>query len=96
MFHLFKLLRNTEFRKWSRRKKIAGIAILILVVVLIALMPDMAVFAGVFDVSMLDILITFLGLQLLLYSDQILAFASLAYDATSRRIGKIMGRAKSD
>ena len=94
MPYLFKLLRHPEFRNWSRRKKVTAIVILALVVAIITLNPDMAVFAGVLDVSILDVLITFLGIQLVLYSDQILASASLAYATASRRAAKLMNREK--
>lgn len=94
MFYFFKLLRHADFRNWSRRKKIAGIVTLVLIMALIASNPDMAVFAGVLDVSVLDVFITFIGIQLLLYSDQIWAFGSLAYATVSRRLGKFARRAK--
>ena len=92
MFSLLKMLRSSEWRRWPRWKKVLGIAIVVLVALTIMFNPDMIVFAGVFDVSILDILITFLGIQLLLYSDQIKAFATMAYGTASRRLANARNR----
>lgn len=86
MFWLFRILRSNEWRGWPRWRKALGIAILILLILLL-INPDFAVFAGLLDISLLDILITFLGIQLLLYSHQIKALAHLAYGAVARRFG---------
>ncbi len=95
MLSLLKILRSSEWRRWPRWKKALGIAIVVLVVLMIAFNPDMIVFAGVFDVSILDVLITFLGIQLLLYSDQIKAFATVAYDRVSRIVASSKDRRKA-
>lgn len=94
MFFSLKRLRASEWRGWPRWKKALGIAIVVALVLLMAFNPDMIVFAGIFDVSILDVLITLLGIQLLLYSDQIKAFATVAFGAASRRFADSKHRRK--
>lgn len=86
MLWLFRILRSQEWRGWPRWRKAVGVAILILLILLL-INPDFVVFAGLFDVSLLDVLITLIGVQLLLYSHQIKALAHLAYAAVARRFG---------
>ena len=81
---LFRILRSREWRQWPRWRKALGIAILILLIVLL-LNPEFAVFAGLLDVSLLDIFITVIGVQLLLYASQIKAVTHLAWDKIARR-----------
>lgn len=84
MSWLIKILRSSEWRSWSRRKKV--IAIVILACIVVALIcPEMSVFAGLLDVSLLDVLITILGVQLVLYSAQIKAGFHLTGQAMVRR-----------
>lgn len=83
MLALFKMLRSEEWRSWSRRKRLIAVVLLILVVIALT-NPEMLVFAGLLDVSILDVFITFLGIQIFLYSDQIRAGAYLMGNAISR------------
>jgi|GEM_PF-6014281 len=83
MFAQLKIVRSKEWRSWSRRKKIIAVVLLILIVIALT-NPEMAVFAGLLDVSILDIFITFVGIQIFLYGDQIRAGAYLAGNAIAR------------
>jgi peptidoglycan/xylan/chitin deacetylase (PgdA/CDA1 family)/uncharacterized membrane protein YkvA (DUF1232 family) len=86
MFSLFRIFRQKEWRQWSRRKKAMAIAILLALVLILALSPDMAVFAGILDASILDVFITLLGVQLFLYGEQLKSIALLAFHGGRRHV----------